>query len=146
MRTDCTITRKAIICPNAKMLGFDKGYRAEIGDCILYQETEDTLRVARVLGCVSAPALEPGDAPVKNFALVMALSGDAGSGYERWVDPLKIVRIFSAPTKFAEFFFAPTLPYDAQTMRRLMEYGTINERYIDNASARVAGWTKEEGR
>ncbi len=70
----------------------------------------------------------------------MMLSDDSTFAYERWIAPEEVTRVFDSPSKFAAFFFAPKLPYDRSTMRRLMEYGTVSESYIDNAPGHVVRW------
>lgn len=142
MRTDCKIDNRAIPCPNASLLGYAYG-RAKAGHCVTYREG-DKVRLARVLGRVTAPAL-PGDAsPVKGWALVMALSEDGTHAYERWINPANITRVFDAPTNLAAFFFAPTLPYGVATMRRLMEHGTICDSYVAEAPDRVAMFAERD--
>lgn len=144
MRTDVTIDGRYIPCPNATRLGFCK-WRAQVGDLIVYDECGDHLRMARVLGRIAyAPALEGDKGPIKGWALVMALSEDGSLAYERWVDPAKIKIVIESPAKFAAFFFAPKLPYDAHTMRRLMEHGTMSEQYVEHAAERAAMFKKRD--
>lgn len=138
MRTDATIDNKAIPCPNATFFAGGRG-KAKAGDMITCNHSGAT-RMARILGRVSAPALSGDDGPTVGWALVMMLSNDGSFAYERWINPADITRVYDAPTNMAAFFFAPTLPYDAHTMRRLMEHGTTMERYITSADERVKGW------
>lgn len=147
MRTDVTIDNRAIPCPNAGGFGGGGHGRAKAGHCILYRENHadgtHSERLARVLGRISAAGLNYANKPVKGFALVMALSNDASFAYERWVDPADIVQVFDVPNAMAAFFFAPKLAYDAATMRRLMDYGTVSNRYVAMAPDHVAEWNKE---
>lgn len=149
MRTDCKIsTRKQVYCRNASRLGHDK-YKASVGDIIVYREhhSDDsyTLRTARMIGVVvSAPKIDPSDAEIKDWLLVLTLAHDSHTCYERWVNPDWVTQISSVPTKFAAWFFQEKLPYDAHTLRRLHDYGSLSDDYIDKADERVEAWRKAE--
>lgn len=134
MREDCKIDNRTIVCNNAATLA-GRGYKLETGMCFTYEEAGQT-RLARSIGRVTAPALA-GCTAIDGYVLAMVLSFDANHTYERWVNPDDVIEIFNAPTKLAAFFFAPSLPCTGQTMRKLMEHGTISERYIDNLPQRL---------
>lgn len=148
MRTDCTIDNRKIPCPNSTRWGGGGKGACKAGDMILYREPWEGgahgHRLARVLGRVSAPAIGDDKTPVKGWALAMALSDDASHGYERWINPSDITLVINTPSAFAAFFFQPTLPYDAQTMRRLMAYGSMCDRFIGNAAENVAAWQADK--
>ena len=137
---DATIDGRQVICCNASLLA--GGTRsARVGHMVTCDYNGQT-RLARVLGrIVHAPAIDcEGGERLENWLLVMMLSDDSTHAYERWIDPATVTRIFESPDRFAAFFFAPKLPYDLKTMRRLMDHGTMSESYIDNAPKHVARW------
>lgn len=135
---DATIDGKQVICPNASLLA--SGTRKARVGCMVTCEHNGQTRIARMLGRVAySPAIE-GAERIENYLLVMMLAEDGTFAYERWIDPKEVTRIFESPAKFAAFFFAPKLPYDLKTMRRLMDHGTMSESYINNAPTHVARW------
>jgi hypothetical protein len=99
---------------------------------------EQQKRVARSLGRI-AWCDRDGENCV-GFVLAMELSQDATFAYERWINPDDITAIFDAPTAMAAFFFAAELPYSPDMIRRLLDYGTVSDRYVNNAAARVEAW------
>jgi hypothetical protein len=139
MRTDCTIDGRQVICRNASLLGYST-CRARVGCFFVYYDEAGTNHLARMLGRVAfAPAIGRGEKPIKNFILAMVLTSWAQSAMERWVDPATVLAVYEKPpTNLAAFFFQPKLPYDAQTMRRLMEHGTVSDEYIERHAERVA--------
>lgn len=143
MRTDCKIDGKRILCRNVSILGSDLGYFAVPGNMVLYHYGDGATRIGRVIGRVSAPALGEQE-EIKGYALVLELAHGAEFCYERWINPDDITRIFNAPSEFAAWFFQEHLPYDAKTLRRLSEYGTLCERYISKTPSRVKAWKEEE--
>jgi hypothetical protein len=138
MRTDVTIDGRQVICTNASLLGYSTR-RARVGCFFVYSDEAGTNHVARMLGrIVYAPDLPPGK-PIKNHILAMVLMSWAQSAAERWVDPATVIAVYEKPpTRLAAFFFAEKLPYDAHTMRRLMEQGTVQDSYIEKHAERVA--------
>lgn len=149
MRTDCKIsTRKQIRCRNASRLGYDK-HKASVGDIIVYREYHTdgsyTTRIARMIGViVAAPKIDPSDAIIKDWLLVLALSDAGHTCYERWVNPDWVQQIRNPPSKFAAWFFQEKLPYDVHTLRRLHDYGSLDDHYIDKAHERVEAWRAAE--
>lgn len=145
MRTDAIIDDLSVICPNASTLGYAK-LTARRGDLIRYEERyvggASGDRLARVIGRIAyAPALSETPA-IKNFLLVLALSDSGTFCYERWIDPKDVREVNAFPAKLFAFFAAP-LKYDAQMYRRLSDYGTLSEQYIDKADDHVQEWSKE---
>jgi hypothetical protein len=131
MRDDCTIDNRAVIARNATLLGFATN-RIKAGTYFVYKAADGSNRMGRSLGRVSAPALC--ETPrIEGYVLAMVWF-EMGYCCERWINPDEIIEAYSEPpTKLAELFFAPKLPYDAQTMRQLMAYGTLSESYVGNA-------------
>lgn len=84
-----------------------------------------------------APAIGEDTAPIKNWICAMVLSADTTRAYELWINPDWVTEIPPVPTKMAQFFFAPNIPYSVDTMRKLMEYGTISSHYIENIAERA---------
>lgn len=147
MRTDCKIDSKPIKCPNAQRTGYNLGV-ANIGNLIVYREYHQddsySMRVARVLGRVTAPKVRPDDREVKGFALVMALSDDCTHAYERWVDPQWIDQVREVPTAMLEFFARPTLP-PVDLLRRKMESGYVTVNYLAQSGLDDINTTKQDG-
>jgi hypothetical protein len=139
MRTDATIDGKQVICRNASLLGYSTR-RARVGCFFVYYEEDGSNHVARMLGRIAhAPGLPPERKPIKNHILAMALMSWAQSAAERWIDPATVIAVYEKPpTRLAAFFFAEKLPYDAHTMRRLMEHGTLQDQFIEHHAERVA--------
>lgn len=144
MRTDCKIsTRKKIHCVNATSIGFGK-YMAEVGDLIVYKEhyNDDSygMRTARMIGSVTAPKVDPADAVIKDWLLVLTLSDDCHTCFERWVNPIHVVEVTNPPTQMVAWFFQEKLPYDVNTLRRLNVHGSLTNSYIENAEDVVQRW------
>ena len=137
MRTDVTLSKKKVICPHASLLGYGTR-RAKPGMFVRWDGGH-----GRIIATIDyAPPL--GETPeIKGWLLVMTLSDDLSFAYERWIDPKDVIECRPWPTKFFLWMAQPTLPYDPYTIRRLMEYGTLNDEYIDNISTRVEEWGKE---
>lgn len=91
MRTDVTIDRKQVRCPNTSHGGYDK-YKAQVGDIVLFNESGHSL-VGRMIGrIVYAPPC--GETPaIRNYILVIALSQDMTFSMERWVNPADVMRV-----------------------------------------------------
>lgn len=141
MRTDCKIDNVAVKARKAEGVSTVKA-----GTCFIYSPdgTMSQWQFARSLGRVTAPALEGDRGPVDGWVLAMHLAQDGSSIYERWINPDWIMRVFPVPTKTAAFFFAETIPFAANTIRRLIEYGCMCERYIDGAAHTVAEWAAKD--
>jgi len=132
MRKDCTIDNVRVHCPNASHIADGKWF-CKRGDVFsYYQEGDIPHGPARSLGRVRA------DGKTYILALVMSEVGD--SAYERWIDPLDVTRISSAPVAFPKFFFSRRLP-KSEIVRKLCEHGTLSERYIHNVKQRIAEFT-----
>lgn len=144
MRTDCALDGRQVLCRNASTIGYSSVF-LRVGMPFTFRDGEET-RTARMLARVKyAPQLAHNEKPIKNWILAMVLSPMGTHCYERWVNPDDVTQTHpEAPTKLAAFFFAPKLPYDVHTMRRLMAHGTIADSYIDNAPERVADWQARE--
>lgn len=92
MRTDATIDRRQVRCPNASYLGYDK-WIAQVGDLIRFNEGAET-RVGRMIGRVAyAPRLDGDSAPVKDYILAAVLSPTLDYVAERWVNPADVVQV-----------------------------------------------------
>jgi hypothetical protein len=75
----------------------------------------------------------------------MVLHASAGFAFERWVNPDDITEAYdTAPTDMVAFFFAAKLPYDAVTMRRLMEHGTLSDQFVGHHAERVAMFAERD--
>lgn len=133
MRTDCKIDNRQIICPNASLLGYGT-CKMKAGKCFTYG-TED--HIARSLGRVTALETIDNRRVEKSYVLAAVLYHGQFMT-ERWVDPKDVREIFDVPAKIAAFFYQPKLPYDAHTMRRLMEHGTMSEHFVEHHADRVA--------
>lgn len=141
MRTDCTIDGRAVVCPNASLIGY--GARtARVGSFLTYAAPSDTNpQYARMLGRIAfAPALASNTACVKNWILAAVLSRYGSSIHERWINPMWVNTVEPVPTATAAFFFAPKLQYDCATYRHLVEHGTLQEPYVSRHAERVAEW------
>ena len=157
MRTDCSIDARQVICPKATTLGFAT-IKCRVGSYFVYAESRDedgfvtSSRMARMLGRISfAPALPesdgryaPGAKHVRNHILAMVWI-EMGHCAERWIDPTDVLECYAEPpADIAAFFFAPKLPYGAQTIRRLMEYGTCSAGRAGNIPECVAEFTARD--
>lgn len=137
MRTDVKLDKKQVICRYASTLGFSKNILS-CGDLFIYRTDNSDTATCRMLARIKfAPAIGEDKAPIKNWICAMQLSTCATFTYERWVNPDWITEIPPIPTKLAQFFFAPALPYSADLLRKLMEYGTISNQYIDGIAERA---------
>lgn len=140
MRTDCEIDGRMVICPNASMIGYSS-VKLRVGMVFVFNDGNGDRGTARMLGRVHyAPAICDDKHPVRNYILAMVLSKCGSYAYERWINPLDVIETHPVPTKMAAFFFQPKLPYDAQTMRKLMDYGTMQDQFIDKAEHHVQAW------
>ncbi len=138
MRSDCKIDDRKVACPNTSHLGFDLPF-LKAGLCFVY-ESDAGLHFARSLGHVTAPAIGDDKEPFDGI-VAMVLSEDHTFAFERWIEPHRVRQIFHAPTEFMAWFLQPSLPYDADTMRRLMEYGTVAQTHIANVDQRAKEFT-----
>lgn len=147
MRNDCTIDGRAVLCPNASLIGYGKA-RAQVGDFVVYGSDYDNERLlARMLGRVTYLENVNGRVVENRAILGMVLSDTGAYAFERWIDPAHVRRVTAAHpgnAAFAAVFFAEKLPYDVRTMRRLIEHGTMSDRYVGNMLARVAEWKARE--
>ena len=143
MRTDCTIDGKQVICRNATLLGFAT-CKARVGSYFVYHDGTEQ-RMGRMLGRVAyAPALQGDTKPIVNHILAMVWF-PMGHCCERWINPADVIECYTnPPASIAAFFFAPKIPYDAQTMRRLMEHGTCSDHYIEHAADNVAEFRRRD--
>lgn len=150
MRTDCTIDGKQVICRNATLIGFAT-CKARVGSYFVYHDGTEQ-RMARMLGRIAfAPALPDIDGKygtgakhIKNHILAMVWF-PMGHCAERWIDPADVIECYAnPPADIAAFFFAPKIPYDAQTMRRLMEYGTCSSGRAANIPEQVAEFAQRD--
>lgn len=141
MSRACTIDGRKVPCPNASLIAGARG-AAKPGDMLVWNDPGFPGRktLARMLGRVTAPADGPDVPAIKGWILAMVLSEDASFAYERWINPADVARVYDSPAKLAAVFFAPKLPHDARTMLRLIEHGTMSDRFIDFAPERVAEW------
>lgn len=146
MRTDTTIDSRQVICRNASTIGYSS-VKLRVGMFFVYSEDGDgdRRRLGRMIGRVSAPAIGEGEnySPrIEGYILALVLSDNGAHCYERWIDPNNVIETRDAEgmAEFAAFFFAERLPYDAATLRRLNEYGTLQASYIANAPKHVAAW------
>lgn len=142
MRTDCTVNTRPVKCPNATRLGYGLGV-ANVGDLIVYKEyyNDDSfkLRVARMIGRVTAPKIASDDSEVKGWILAMVLSDNHCHIYERWVNPGYVIEVRKLPTNILRFFAQPVWP-DHLTMRKAGEYGSLSDHYIAESGVwRAAG-------
>lgn len=137
-----TLDNRKVVAPNASLLA-GRGKIVKRGDCFVYGEAGGSARLARSLGRIaSCEWVGPGE-DCTGYIFAMVLSEDATSGYVRWVNPTDVAEVFDAPSKMAAFFFAPELPYSSETLIRLMDYGTVCERFIGGAGERVEAWDRE---
>ena len=119
-----TIDNKRVIARNAITLGFAT-QTVKRGAYFVTNEG----RMCRSLGRIASCDNDGQDCTGHVVAMVW---GPSGHCYERWIDPESISECYSEPPhKIAAFFFAAEIPHDSQTMRRLMEHGTTDERYVD---------------
>lgn len=95
MRTDATIDKKQVKCPNASMLGYGK-WKAQVGDLIHFQD-QSTRRIARMIGRIAyAPGLMDDNKPIRNYILAVAITGDMlDHSHERWINPADVLRVES---------------------------------------------------
>jgi hypothetical protein len=127
---------RRVICPNAELLC--GGTRALKRGMFFTYNSNGGQHMARSLGHVTAPPDGP-DVPAFDGIFAMVLSADASFVFIRWVEAFEVTRIQPEPPhRVAAFFFKPTLPYPAETMVRLIDYGTCCERFIDAAPMRAA--------
>lgn len=133
------LDNRRVVCPRAELLA--GGTRIlKHGMFFTFQYEDGSQRfLARSLGHVTAGP--DGDASAFDGIMAMVLSEDASFVFIRWVSPEQVTRIDeNPPHKLAAFFFAPTLPYSSATIVRLIDYGTVCERFIEGAAVRVANW------
>lgn len=93
MRTDVTIDKKQVPCPNASRIGYDK-YKAQVGDVITYTERGQE-HTARMIGrIVHAPSL--GETPaIKGWILAIRINHELDHTCERWINPADVTRVQS---------------------------------------------------
>lgn len=132
MRTDTTITKRQIICPNSTLLGYST-HKARVGRWIQFSTADDwtgQTRIGRMIGNVSAPAISPNEEPVKNWLLVMVLNSDLTSCGQLWVKPERVMAIYTKrPRKFLNWFTG-AWPKDPKLIIQLSELGTLSEQHI----------------
>lgn len=130
MRTDVKIDKREIRCPNASAVGSSRKV-AVPDDCILYDDGHG-LRLARVLGRVSAPATGSGETrteEVKGWALAMVMADNHRHTYERWVNPKDIKDVFSPSPKLAALFNSPVVSVD---VREALAKGELSEGNLEH--------------
>lgn len=141
MRRDATIDGKQVICRNASMLGYSS-VKLRVGMVFtVSDEYGGDGSAFRMIGRIAyAPALRGDAGPIRNWILALVLSNDGTFCYERWINPEHVTSTHPVPSRMAEFFFAPKLPYDVATLRRLEEYGTLSDQFVQGAAHHVAAW------
>jgi hypothetical protein len=94
MRTDAVIDKVQVECPDSSTLGFDKT-KAQVGDLVFYHFGDDgPIFHGRMIGRIHhAPAIGNDKGPIKNWLLVAQLSPFLDQVYERWINPLWVVRV-----------------------------------------------------
>jgi hypothetical protein len=96
MRTDCTIDKRQVRCPNACTIGYGK-WRAQVGDLLTFQDGAQ-IRCGRMIGRVHyAPAISGETHPVRDYILVVGLSTALDHTFERWVNPVDVTYVSSSP-------------------------------------------------
>lgn len=93
MRTDARIDKKQVCCAKSPHLQTGK-FHCQVGDLFLYIESERMV-LGRMLGRIAyAPAI--GETPtIRGAILAIVINSELSFTYERWVNPLDVVRIFS---------------------------------------------------
>lgn len=93
MRTDATIDRRKVRCPNASMIGWSCK-QASVGSLIVFTDGGDE-RLGRMIGRVHYAPVLPGDSRrVKNWILAIVLGSELSHTSERWVDPKTVTRAY----------------------------------------------------
>lgn len=92
MRTDATIDRKYVRCPNCRDgFAYDKS-RAQVGDLVWFTESGHT-KLGRMIGRIAyAPSLD-GEPCIQNYILCAVLSENMTYMFERWVNPVDVTRV-----------------------------------------------------
>jgi hypothetical protein len=123
MRTDATFDRRQVICKHATWLGYGK-VRAQVGDLILTKDGTLGRMLARI---THAPQLEHNDKPIKNWILVLAMTGQMlEHTSERWIDPEDVTRVESVRDQsevIAYFLSDQTIKAPINEMRRCASEG-----------------------
>lgn len=91
MRTDVTIDKKQVHCPNTSRLGFDKS-KAQVGDLILFSEGERII-TARMIGRIAYAPQCAETPPIRGWILAICLNDSLDHTFERWVNPADVLRV-----------------------------------------------------
>jgi hypothetical protein len=134
MRTDATIDKRQVRCPNASHIGYSK-WKAQVGDLIVWREG-DLKRIGRMIGRVHyAPALTGDRAPIRDYILVVGIGDMLQHTFERWVNPRDVERVEKIRDQgevLAYFLSADLVKAPIDEIRRCMEYGSNTlARYRD---------------
>lgn len=132
MRTDATIDKRQVWCPNTSTIAYGK-YRAQLGDWVSWNYpnadgSKGVNMIGRMIGRVKyAPAL--GESPeIKNWIEVLTLTMELTSVHVRWVDPAWVRQVHAnAPdiARFLQWFAGEKLP-DRTWINGASEYGTLS--------------------
>ena len=87
------------------------------------------LHLGRVLGRIEAPA------ELRGWLLVLQLSSPADFAYLRWIEPASVRECRPNPSRFARWFFQPSLPAP-DLVAHLAEQGSLSEPWIDRLTWR----------
>lgn len=122
--------KRKVKLPHVNTLGFNK-WIASPGDWLTYKEhhADDsyTVRMARYVGIVHAPAQGPDVPAVKGKLCVIALSDDAHCCYERWIDRADVQSVCSPMPRFLAYFASA----DPEELIKASEYGSASASHTD---------------
>jgi hypothetical protein len=129
MRTDVTIDKKQVKCPNSSFLGYST-YKAQFGDLLEWQSPSSERQIGRMIGRIAyAPKLETSDNDVTGWIVVCALSNSLDHVYERWINPEWVNRI-TPKSRLPEhrevlesFLSDDILKFDSNLLRRWISSG-----------------------
>lgn len=124
MRTDATIDKRYVRCPNTSHLGYDK-WCAQVGDIINWTESGET-RIGRMIGRVHyAPPC--GEIPaIRDYILVVGMAQDLTHTFERWVNPVDVTRVQAIRNhaEILEWFLSDDMVRaEVGEVRRALEWG-----------------------
>lgn len=125
-------SQRPVRCPNANRLGFGK-VEATHGDVLTWIYSNGVTGSGRMLARVSAPAEGPDVPDIKGWIAVLELRGTFDHAYVRWIDPVLVTEIRSAPKTFPAWFFG-----DLPSLDKILaadEYGSLDEHHLDRAKA-----------
>jgi hypothetical protein len=157
MRTDITIDRKQVKCPNASMLGFGK-WKAQVGNLVTYRVTytdgSSREETGRMVGRIAYGSNLTTGGSLRNHLVLLSISSDLTHTMERWIDPKDVVRIHDIDEEYLQirsvmnwFLSADLTKAPVEEIRQCLSHGSRTlDSYRDYKAKRLSDLNEYETR